>query len=138
ALNIVHEHSSTAKYLTVSIGAACCQQSQGYQLEDVIKAADRALYRAKHAGRNQHKIDEMVDHCTVLIAHSERSIQQQISAAIMSDFNIVTADSADEALELEVNIRPELIVMESGLANSPGKLLSEQLRLAARTRNSAK
>ncbi|HEY7883372.1 MAG TPA: diguanylate cyclase [Cellvibrionaceae bacterium] len=137
ALNILHERSSTANYLTVSIGAACCQQTQGYQLEDVIKAADRSLYRAKHAGRNQHKIEEMVAHCTVLIAHSDRRIQQVISTALMSDFNIVTADSADEALELAVNIRPELIIMESGLSNTRNKMLTEQLRLAARTRNSA-
>lgn len=39
--------------ISVSIGAALEKEPSGYRLEDIIKAADRALYEAKNNGKGQ-------------------------------------------------------------------------------------
>ena len=50
-LNIVHEYSSAAKVLTVSIGVATSRAIAA--AEDLVKAADTMLYQAKDTGRNR-------------------------------------------------------------------------------------
>jgi diguanylate cyclase (GGDEF)-like protein len=41
------------RFTTVSIGIACYPISPAHNIEDLIKLADQALYRAKEAGRNR-------------------------------------------------------------------------------------
>ena len=43
----------TALPMTVSIGVACAQRPEEFDLEALLKQADQALYEAKHAGRNR-------------------------------------------------------------------------------------
>jgi diguanylate cyclase (GGDEF)-like protein len=52
-LDIAHRHS-TAGVVTVSVGAALTQRTalEGTNSQAAFAAADLALYRAKHAGRN--------------------------------------------------------------------------------------
>jgi diguanylate cyclase (GGDEF)-like protein len=52
-LAIAHESSTTAPSVTVSVGAASCRASEGIPMLDLIAAADSALYKAKHEGRNR-------------------------------------------------------------------------------------
>jgi len=54
-LHIPHQYSPVADVLTVSIGVA---QTGGKMImdADLIRHADRALYRAKHIGRNQYQV----------------------------------------------------------------------------------
>jgi len=57
ALNIKHEFSSVADYVTISAGVSI-MQPKGEDKENIlIEAADNALYLAKESGRNQYKID---------------------------------------------------------------------------------
>jgi diguanylate cyclase (GGDEF)-like protein len=74
ALGIVHEGSSTAPHVTVSVGVGCYDEdseswrspspefrfAQGLRARccaiDLVNAADKALYSAKHAGRAQAKL----------------------------------------------------------------------------------
>ena len=49
-----HEYSEAAKYVTVSMGVACCEPDKRYNsVQTLIEAADKALYEAKELGRNQ-------------------------------------------------------------------------------------
>jgi diguanylate cyclase (GGDEF)-like protein len=45
-------HGEALREVTISIGLAIYPLS-GETLEELLRAADRALYAAKHAGRNQ-------------------------------------------------------------------------------------
>jgi two-component system chemotaxis family response regulator WspR len=53
AKNIRHASSSICDILTVSIGTATMTSSQNTQPDVLIAVADKALYQAKHNGRNQ-------------------------------------------------------------------------------------
>lgn len=48
-----HEHSSAANVITVSVGVASLLPGAGVEMPHLVKLADQALYRAKHAGRNR-------------------------------------------------------------------------------------
>ncbi len=50
---LMHEASATAAMVTASIGVISCRAREGVQEQDLIAAADSALYKAKQAGRNQ-------------------------------------------------------------------------------------
>ena len=51
-LNYPHEHSSVADHVTVSGGIAQFK-GEGQSINELIEAADKKLYEAKEAGRNQ-------------------------------------------------------------------------------------
>ncbi len=52
-IGIVHEHSATARYVTVSIGVAVQIPNDKGNPDGLIAEADKALYRAKRLGRNR-------------------------------------------------------------------------------------
>ncbi len=53
ALRIPHKSSTVAPYLTVSIGLALREADAAISAEELTERADKALYRAKTAGRNR-------------------------------------------------------------------------------------
>jgi len=52
-LGIAHVASNAAKVVTISVGVACLQANARLTADHVLQAADQALYRAKHQGRNR-------------------------------------------------------------------------------------
>jgi diguanylate cyclase (GGDEF)-like protein len=54
-LNISHENSDTAKFITASFGIATVIPDKDSSIEQLLSMADKQLYAAKKAGRNQVK-----------------------------------------------------------------------------------
>ena len=59
SLGISHAGSGAGAVVTVSIGGASTQPVRGGQSTDLLAAADEALYRAKHDGKNRAVLREM-------------------------------------------------------------------------------
>ena len=49
---IIHEKSDTSQFVTISFGIACAVPDSSFKIEDLVSAADEALYDAKSKGRN--------------------------------------------------------------------------------------
>ena len=52
-LKIAHAAAQAAPHVTISIGAACTEDTGVTGLKDLVEAADKRLYRAKETGRNR-------------------------------------------------------------------------------------
>lgn len=53
SLNLPHASSKISEKLTVSMGCATCKSPRAFKAEDLVAAADEALYQAKGQGRNR-------------------------------------------------------------------------------------
>jgi diguanylate cyclase (GGDEF)-like protein len=53
SLKIPHEKSSVNEYVTISLGVVCVTPNRDMDSSALVKQADKALYSAKEAGRNQ-------------------------------------------------------------------------------------
>ncbi len=62
AMHIPHARSPTAAHVTVSVGCATFKPAHGGSLTQILAEADKALYRAKHNGRNRvYSVDESLN-----------------------------------------------------------------------------
>ncbi len=125
-----HRHSPVANYVTVSIGGATCNHSMGHTLEEVIKNADRALYKIKHNGRDSALVEEVASHKTVLIGAHSAAQTRSISAPLEQHCNILTTDNAEECLEIANDVAPDVIIADAETAFGQDKAL---FRLLARS-----
>jgi len=57
ALSIVHTGSQVSEYVTLSLGVACVIPSSESSPEELINDADKALYKAKVAGRDRVELN---------------------------------------------------------------------------------
>ena len=53
SLGLAHAKSPCAPHVTISLGVAACHPSGTARPDDLIAAADQALYEAKRTGRNR-------------------------------------------------------------------------------------
>jgi diguanylate cyclase (GGDEF)-like protein len=51
-LKISHQRSQTAEFISASLGLTSCEQADDFDIEQLFRVADSALYEAKEAGRN--------------------------------------------------------------------------------------
>ena len=60
-LELEHKESPISEYVTVSIGAVCAKPCQQAEPDKIVQAADKALYLAKEAGRDQVKVVDEIN-----------------------------------------------------------------------------
>lgn len=58
SLDISHSHSQVSNLITCSLGVASIYPKNYLSTNDLIEASDKALYQAKHNGRNRIEISE--------------------------------------------------------------------------------
>jgi diguanylate cyclase (GGDEF)-like protein len=132
-LAIRHDASPVNKVVTVSIGGAVCFHTTGHDLEEVIKQADRALYKAKRNGRDRAITEEVSIHKTLLIADSDPERLQQSVATVHQHCNILTSDNADECLAIALDVCPDLILLDEATAEQSQSYLLQQLARSSKT-----
>lgn len=132
-LALRHEISPTHHQVTVSIGGACCARSHSYSLEDLIKRADRALYKAKHTGRNRALVDDIAIHKTILLVEPDRQIAQNLMQNLTAEYNVLFTENAEEALDISLDIHPDAILLDSSIADENDERLPRQLARNAKT-----
>jgi diguanylate cyclase (GGDEF)-like protein len=59
SLRITHEKSPTAEYVTVSIGVVSCVPDWDLEFDQILQAADDAMYESKVSGRNRVTAGEL-------------------------------------------------------------------------------
>ncbi|GAM13065.1 sensor domain-containing diguanylate cyclase [Mesobacillus selenatarsenatis] len=57
-MKIEHANSKVSEIVTISIGVSCVKPSDPEEMKQILEFADRALYKAKHNGRNRIEVCE--------------------------------------------------------------------------------
>ncbi|MGB3622176.1 MAG: diguanylate cyclase [Ketobacter sp.] len=116
-LNIPHKLSSVADHITLSIGVDEASKDDRYSLEALISVADKNLYLAKNNGRHQVNSSNQA-HKTLLIVDPSEVKLAALTQHLKLLGNIITADSANECLEMAKDIKPDLIIAGSQKASA--------------------
>jgi diguanylate cyclase (GGDEF)-like protein len=132
-LQIPHAHSSTATAVTISVGGAVAEHTTGLNEQDLAREADEALYKAKAQGRNRAVIVQVSPHKTILIADGEKDSARRAGELLRQRFNIITASSAEECLEIAHNCHPDLIILAAETEATDAERIRNSLQSSDRT-----
>jgi diguanylate cyclase (GGDEF)-like protein len=132
-IGLRHEISPTHHNVTVSIGGASCAHTISYSLEDLIKRADRVLYKAKHSGRNRSLVDDIAIHKTILVVEQDTSATKTLIQMLIPQYNILYTETAEEAWDICLDIHPDAIIMDASIADENDERLCRQLARNTKT-----
>jgi diguanylate cyclase (GGDEF)-like protein len=116
-IELRHDVSPCSNLVTVSIGGASCMRTTGHNLEELIKHADRALYKAKHSGRNRAWVDELTTQKNVLIVSSNPEVIRHFSVILQQHFNLYSCATADECVALAESTPQHLLIIDAALGD---------------------
>lgn len=133
SLQIPHAHSSTEAVVTVSLGGAVAEHTTGLTEQDLTREADDCLYKAKAQGRNRAVIVQISPHKTVLIADGDKESARRASDLLRQRFNIITASSPEECLEIAHNCHPDLIIFAAEISAADAERVQSNLQSSERT-----
>ncbi len=134
-LGMRHEASPSHHIVTVSIGGVTSADTANSSLEELIKHADRALYKAKHSGRNRSLVDDIAIHQSILVAHHDAAYTQSLAQLLSTQYNTLITENAEEALDICMDIHPDIILMENSMATENEDRLCRQLARNPKTNN---
>jgi len=126
-LELRHDVSPTHPYVSLSIGGASCSHISSYSLEELIKRADRTLYKAKHSGRNRALVDDIATHRTILVVEHDIEMTKSLTQMLTPQFNILYTENTEEALDICLDIHPDAIIMNTSIADENDERLCRQL-----------
>ncbi|MEX1032536.1 MAG: diguanylate cyclase [Cellvibrionaceae bacterium] len=128
SIAIAHAYSSAAEVITVSVGGAVAEHTTGLTPLELGKEADNALYRAKARGRNCSELRQIPPHKTVLIVDEDRESLETTMGLLRKHYNIITAHSSTECLEIAHNCHPDVIVLNPLAADVDARSVCENLQ----------
>jgi len=127
-LRLRHDVSPTSDRVTASIGGATCMRTSGHSLEELIKSADRSLYKVKRGGRNRALIEVVSPHKTLLLADAGGKQSHALCQLLQQHYQLLQCESAQECLELAGELHPHLVVLTRELAEAQNYRLCQQLK----------
>lgn len=133
SLAVPHAHSTAGEVITVSIGGAVTEHTTGLTEQQLAREADDALYRAKARGRNCVELKQLSPHKTLLILDPCHESASATSELLREHFNLITANTREECLEIAHNCHPDLILMSADTAGADAESVRGSLQDSEQT-----
>ncbi|TQV79495.1 diguanylate cyclase [Exilibacterium tricleocarpae] len=127
-LRISHQMSKTSSVVTASIGAACTSHYDGRTLQDLINQADKALYKAKYAGRDRAKVVEFSPLKSLLVADDDAQTLDLLGDELVGRYQMAVAGNGEECLEMAQSLLPDMILLDIRLPGMDGLAVCQQLK----------
>lgn len=127
-LAIPHARSTVSDAVTISVGVAVTEYTSGISPSDLVREADEALYIAKAHGRNYVKLKEILPHKTLLLLEPNPVSASRCSSVLAEEFNMLTASTLDECLEIAHRVHPDLIVLGTSNTRADSAQIRKELQ----------
>lgn len=126
--NFEHQGSPDYGKVTVSVGGCAIKHTTGANLEELISAADAALYKCKELGRNRAQVTEFKNLHNVLYIDYSSDETETLTQLLDEHCQLKLIDS-DSSLSKAMNsASPELVILSVEGANDPSISAYKKLR----------
>ncbi|MCP5198067.1 MAG: diguanylate cyclase [Gammaproteobacteria bacterium] len=150
-LQITHEYSSVASFVTISIGVDATYPTSDNAPVNLMEAADKHLYQAKQAGRNRvywrdrpekhGKMDVSIENNApdvrpqILIVDDERSQINVLGNMLKDHYTVSVALNGQQGLQRALmEPRPDIILLDIQMPDINGYEVCLQLKANPKTK----